>query len=183
MPKSSPGSGAEIERGFFLCAIHLLKAGKELGGRDGNKSGAVTEKDSKQAELQASKDGKHEQREAGDDSRKNKGKKHKPAEEGFAGEAGAVESERSQQAQRERKSDSTGRDDEAIENGIPNGAVGEELTIPVEGEMARRKTSHAISIKRVQNENHDREIDESEDKERITCEPRRAARCEILAHL
>src|SRR5229473_2566086 len=43
-PESAPGSGAEVERGFFLTAIHFLQAGEDFGGGYGDESGAVAEK-------------------------------------------------------------------------------------------------------------------------------------------
>src|SRR5262249_50910766 len=67
-PEGLPGSGAEIKRRFFLSAIHLLKAGKEFGGGDGNKSRSVAKKDGKEAEVNARQNRKHQQGEASDDA-------------------------------------------------------------------------------------------------------------------
>ena len=50
-PERLPGRRAEIERGFFLRAIHFLQAGEKFGGGDGNERGAVAEKNREQAEL------------------------------------------------------------------------------------------------------------------------------------
>ena len=58
-PEGLPRGGAEIERGFFLCAIHFLQAGEEFGGGDGNEGGAVAEKYGEQTERQADEDGEH----------------------------------------------------------------------------------------------------------------------------
>ena len=52
-PESLQRRGAEIERGFFLGAIHFLEAGEELGGGNGDERGAVTEKYGEQAEMRA----------------------------------------------------------------------------------------------------------------------------------
>ncbi len=43
-PESLQRSGAEVERGFFLGAIHFLEAGEEFGGGYGDERGAVAEK-------------------------------------------------------------------------------------------------------------------------------------------
>src|SRR6202046_875466 len=40
-PKSSPVIRAEIQRGFFLRAVHLLQAGEDFGGSDRNKRSAM----------------------------------------------------------------------------------------------------------------------------------------------
>ena len=50
-PESLPGSGAKIERGFFLSAIHFLEAGEEFGGGDGDERGAVAEENGEEAEA------------------------------------------------------------------------------------------------------------------------------------
>ena len=85
-PEGLPGSGTEIEGGFFLGAIHFLQAGEKFGGGDGDQRGAVPEKDGKQAELHADAIDEHEEREAGDDAGKNERKEDEAAEERFTGE-------------------------------------------------------------------------------------------------
>ena len=47
-PEGLPWSGAEIEGGFFLRAIHFLQAGEELGCSDRDERGAVAAEDRKQ---------------------------------------------------------------------------------------------------------------------------------------
>src|SRR5712692_7219510 len=92
-PKRLPRSCAEVERGFFLSAVHFLQAGKELGGGHGDERGAVPEKNREQAELYAGKNGKHQERKAGDDAWKNQWEENKAAEKRFAGKGGAVQRE------------------------------------------------------------------------------------------
>src|SRR5208282_4706746 len=58
-PEGLPGSGAEVERGFFLGAIHFLKAGKEFGGGDGDECRAMAEKDGEEAEVKIGGDCEH----------------------------------------------------------------------------------------------------------------------------
>src|SRR6202790_256648 len=89
-PEGLPGRGAEVERGFFLRAIEFLQAGEKFGGGDGDERGAVAEKNGEQTELHSGEDGEHEQGGAGDDPGKNQWEKNQAAEEGFAGEAGAI---------------------------------------------------------------------------------------------
>src|SRR5438874_3327698 len=60
-PESAPGSCAKIERSLFLATIHFLQTGKEFGGGDGDQRGAMAEKDSDEAEVQADADGEKEQ--------------------------------------------------------------------------------------------------------------------------
>src|SRR6516225_6197894 len=59
-PEGPPWSRTEIERGFFLTAVHFLQAGKDFRGGDGNKRGAVAEEDQRQAALEAGKHGEHQ---------------------------------------------------------------------------------------------------------------------------
>ena len=163
-PERLPGSGAEIKRGFFLGAVGFLEAGENFGGGHGNEGRAMAEKYGEQAEVQAGRNGEHEERKAGDDAGKNERKKYEAAEERFAGEARAIERERGQQAQGERKSDRAGRDDEAIEHGIPDGAIGEKLAVPIEREVPRRKAADAVAIEGIEDEHDDRQIDEGENE-------------------
>src|ERR1051325_2711508 len=53
-------SGAEVERSFFLAAIHFLQAGKKFRGGDGDERCAVAEKNSDEAEVQANAYSKEE---------------------------------------------------------------------------------------------------------------------------
>ena len=182
-PEGLPGRGAEIERGFFLGAIDFLQAGEKFGGGDGDEGGAVAEKNGEQAELQAGEDGEHQQGETGDDAGKNEREENEAAEERFAGKAGAIERERGEQAERERKSDGAAGDDEAVEDGIPDGAVGEELAIPIEREMLRRKSADTVAIEGIENEHDDRQIDEREDERGVDREQGRAASWRVAAHL
>src|ERR1700730_15695177 len=126
-PEGLPGRGAEVERGFFLRAIEFLQAGEKFGGGDGDERGAVAEKNREQTKLHSGEDGEHEQGEAGDDARKNQWEKNQAAEEGFAGEAGAVERERSEQAEGECERYAGGGYEEAVDDGVPDGGVGEKL--------------------------------------------------------
>ncbi len=59
-PEGLPGSRAEIERGFFLGAIHFLQASEEFGGGDGDERGAVAEEDGEETELNADAVDEHE---------------------------------------------------------------------------------------------------------------------------
>ena len=170
-----PGRRAEIERGFFLRAIDFLQASEEFGGGDGDQRGAVPEENGEQAERQVNENGEHQQREAGDDAGKNQRQENEAAKKGFAGEVGAVESERGEQAERESECDAGGGDDEAVEHGIPDRAVGEKLAVPVEREMARREAADAVAIEGVDDEHDDREIDEREDEDRVGGEERARA--------
>jgi len=60
-PESLPRCGAEIERSFFLSALHFLQAGEELRGGYGDESGAMAEENGEETELRSSEDGEHEQ--------------------------------------------------------------------------------------------------------------------------
>jgi hypothetical protein len=106
----------------------------------------MAKKHQREAALKACENGKHKQRESGDDTGENERKKNEPAEERFAWEACAVESKRSEKTQRERKSDGARCDEETVEHGIPNGTVGEELAIPIERELPRWKSADAVAI-------------------------------------
>ena len=70
-PESAPGSGAEIERSFFLAAIHFLQAGENFGGGDGDERSAVAEKNGDQAEIELDAYGEEEQRKSSDDAGEN----------------------------------------------------------------------------------------------------------------
>jgi len=133
--------------------------------------------------VKAGEDHEHQQRKPRDNSGKNEREKNEPTEEGFAREAGAVEGEGRKQAQSERKCNGAGRNDEAIEDGVPDGAISEELAIPVEGEMLRRKSADTVTIEGIENKHGEREVDESENEHRVECEERRAASWGIAAHL
>ena len=104
----------------------------------------------------AGEDREHQQRKAGDDAGKNQRQKNQAAKERFAGKVGAIERERGEQAERERERDAAGGDDEAVQHGIPDRAVGEKLAIPIEREMARRKAADAVAIEGVNDEHDDR---------------------------
>src|ERR1700730_15196188 len=69
-PKGLPRCCAEIERSFFLGAIHFLETREKVGGCDGNERSAVAEKNREEAELDSGEDGEHEEGEAGNDARK-----------------------------------------------------------------------------------------------------------------
>jgi len=45
---------------------------------------------------------------------------------------------------------------QAVQDGIPNGGIGEKLAVPIEREMTRRESRRHLSIERVKNENGDR---------------------------
>ncbi len=55
-------------------------------------------------------------------------------------------------------------DDEAVEHGIPDGAIGEKLAIPIEREVLRRKAADTVAIEGIKNEHGERQIDEREDE-------------------
>src|SRR4029077_3638771 len=173
-PESLPGRCAEVERGFFLRAIEFLQAGEELGGGDGNERGAVAEENGDQAELHSGEDCKHEQREAGDDAGENQWEQDQAAEEGFAGEAGAVERERSEQAEGEGERDAGGGDEEAVDDGVPDGSVAEKPAVPVERELARRESADAVAIEGIKDEHDDRQINEAEDQDSVSSEQGRS---------
>src|SRR5215468_1811000 len=99
-PEGAPGSGAEVEGGFFLAAIHFLQAGKNFGGGHGNKRGAVAQKDEREAALKTGEDSEHQHGKPRDDSGENEGEEDKPAKEGFAGEGCAVEGKCGKEAKR-----------------------------------------------------------------------------------
>src|SRR5690349_4108221 len=182
-PKRLPGSSAEIERGFLLHPVQLLQAGEEFRGCDGNQRGAVTEKDCQQAKLRFHKNGEHQKRKAGDDARENQREEHEAAEETFAGEVGAVEGERGEQPKGQRERDTGCSHDQAIQDGIPDGGVSEELRVPIQREVARRKAADAIAIEGIEDQHDDGQINESEDQRSIDGEKRRAAGCESRFHL
>src|SRR5207245_4087752 len=132
--------------GLFLNAVHCLKTCEELCGRDGDEGRAVAEKNEHKAALETSEDSEHQHGKSGDDARKNQWQKHKPAEERFAGKVGTIKRERCEQTKRERENDSPCGDNEAVDDRIPDGGIGEELPVPIEGEMARRKAADNVGI-------------------------------------
>ena len=71
--------------------------------------------------------------------------------------------------------DAAGGDDQAVDDGIPDGGVGEKLAVPIEGEMARRKTADAVAIEGVEDQDGDRQVDEGEDERGVGRESRSAA--------
>src|SRR5215813_5992132 len=87
-PEGTPRSRAEIERGFFLAAVHFLQAGKDFRGGDGNKRGAVAEEYQRQAALEAGKHGEHQHGQAGDDAGKNERKQNETPKQSLTGEIG-----------------------------------------------------------------------------------------------
>ncbi len=146
-----------------MRAIQFLQAGEELRGGDGDERSAVAEENSQQAEVHPGEDGKHEQGKAGDDAGENQREKNQAAEESFAGEVGAVERERRKQAEGEREGDAGGGDEEAVDDGVPDGGVAEQLAIPVEREVTRGKASDAVAIEGVEDKHGDGQVDEGED--------------------
>src|ERR1700687_1202942 len=182
-PEGLRGCDAEVKRGFFLRAIEFLQAGEELGGGDGDERGAVAENSGEQTEADAGDDGEHEQRKPGDDTGENQGEEDQPAEEGFAGEGGAVECERREQAESERERDAGRGDEEAVYDGIPDGGVAEQLAIPVEGEMARGKAADAVAIEGIKDEDGDGQVDEGEDQRGVGGEERGARNRVGFGHL
>src|SRR5882757_2847542 len=58
-PERLQRRSAQIERGFFLGAIHFLEASEKLGGGNGNEGGAVAEEYGEQAEIRAGVHGEH----------------------------------------------------------------------------------------------------------------------------
>src|SRR5208282_2000525 len=133
--------------------------------------------------MQSGKYREHEQGKASDDTGKNERKKYEAAEEGFAGKAGAIEGERGEEAQRERQSDGAAGDNEAIQHGIPDGSIGEELSIPIESEMLGRKSADAVAVEGIENEDDEGQIDESEDERSVHGEQRRTANWRVATHL
>jgi hypothetical protein len=120
--------------------------------------------------------GEHEKRETGDDAGEDQREKYEATEERFAWEAGAVEGERGEEAQRERERYGSGGDEEAVEDGVPDGAVREKLAIPVERQMLWRESADAVAVERIKDEDDEREIDEREDERGVESEQRRTGR-------
>jgi len=116
---------------------------------NGDEGRTVAEKNEYQAALEASDDGEHQHGKSGDDAGKNQREEHEPAEKRFAGKVGTIKRERGEQTKRERENDSSCADDEAVDDRIPDGGIGEELPIPIESEMARRKAADTVAIERV----------------------------------
>jgi hypothetical protein len=115
----------------------------------------VAEEDRGETELKMNAHCEEKERETGDDAGKNERKKDQAAKECFAGEAGAIKSECGEKAERQGKCDGTGCDEEAVEDGIPDGRVGEELAVPIEREMARRETAYTLAVEGVDDQNSD----------------------------
>ncbi len=99
---------------------------------------------------------------------------YEAAKERFAGEVGAIERERGEEAERECERDACGGDDDAIEDGVPDRAVGEEPTIPIEGEVLRREAADSVAIEGVNDQHDDRQVDEREDEDRADGQDRSA---------
>ena len=132
---------------------------------------------------------KQQQRDAGDHSWDNKRQQNQSLEGGLAGKCVAVE------RVSRRKSDEDGDDnrrqcdDGTVLNRAPHGGVGEEHAIPIEREVARRKTAHSIAIEGVNDQHGDREIKKgvgaarkAGEEDRFACEVhanpwRRSSRC------
>ena len=55
--------------------------------------------------------------------------------------------------------------DQAVEDRIPDGTVLKEDSIPVEGQIARRKSAHALAVEGINDEDGDGQIQEGEDGE------------------
>src|SRR6516165_6403658 len=58
-PESLKRSGAQVERSFFLDAIHFLESGEEFCGGDRNQRGAVSEKNGEEAEFKSGENSDH----------------------------------------------------------------------------------------------------------------------------
>src|SRR5262252_4200354 len=173
-PKSAPRSGAQIERGFFLAAIHFLQAGENFRGGNGDECGAVPKKHKCQATFEASAYREHQHRETSDDAGKNEREQNQAAKQRFAREISAIKSESGEQAENERKNNGSGSDEKAVEDGVPDRPVrGKKLPIPIESEVAWRKAANAVAIKRIDHENRNRQVDESEDQHSVKRKKRR----------
>ena len=159
-----------------MGAVHFLQARKELGGGNGDERSAVAEENREQAERHAGKHRKHQKRKASDDAWKNQREEHEATKQRLAGKVGAVEGEGGEQTQREGQQDAAGGHNQTVEDRIPDGRVSEELCIPIQSEVARRKAANAVAIEGIKDEHHDRQINEAENKRGIESKERRAAR-------
>src|SRR5439155_20198751 len=130
-----------------------------------------------------SKDREHQEGEARDDAGKNQRKEHEAAEQDSSRKAGAIESERREQSKRQRQRDAARSHEQAVQNGIPDGRVSEELRVPFQREVAWRKAADTIAIEGINDKHHDGQINKSEDQRSIDGEDRRAASCELRLHL
>jgi len=156
-----------------LTPVHFLQASEDFRSCNGNEGGAVTEKYQRQATLKSGKDGKHQHGEASNDPGKNKREENKATKHGFAREVGAIKSQSGEKAEDERKYDGPRGNEKTVEDGIPDrGVGGEELAVPIESEMPRRKAAYAVTIERIDDENDDGQIDEREHKRCVGCEKR-----------
>jgi len=61
----------------------------------------MTKENRGQTELHTCKDGKHQERQAGDDTGKNQRKNHEAAKKRFAGKTGSVQGESGEQTERQ----------------------------------------------------------------------------------
>jgi hypothetical protein len=123
----------------------------------------MTEEDRDEAELKAGKDREHQQGKTGDDAGKNEREKNETAEDGFSWEISAVEGESGEKAKGKRKEHCGYGDEEAVEERIPDGRVAEELAIPIESEMFRRKSADTVLVEGIEDQNGDGEIEERKD--------------------
>src|SRR5579883_222196 len=75
---------------------------------------------------------------------------------------GAVQRQRRQQPERDRKPNACRGHHEAVQHGLPDRSIGEELRIPAERQVARRKAAYSRAIERIENQHRNRQIQERE---------------------
>jgi len=135
----------------------------------------MSENDRNETEFDFNDAEEHKERESGDDSGKDEREKYEATKESFAGELRAVEGEGRGDSEGEGDDHSSSCDEQAVEDGIPDGSVVEEDAIPVEREVVRRKASDALSVEGIEDEDDDGQIEEGEDEERVEGEEARGA--------
>ncbi len=174
-PEGLPVSRSQVEGCFFLSAVELLQSREYFGGGDGDEGRAMSEDDRKETEFDVGDAKEHEKRESGDDSGKDEREKYEATKESFAGELRAVEGEGGGDPEGQGDEHGRGRDEQAVEDGIPDGSVVEEDAIPVEREVVGREAADALSVEGIENEDDDGQIEEGEDEERVEGEEARGA--------
>ncbi len=145
-PEGLPVICSKVERSFFLRAIELLQSREHFGSRHRDERGSVAQNDRQQAELDVGSASKSISSErpvmipgkinGSSTSRRNRA---------FAGKLCAIQRQRCRNAKCQRYRHGGECDLQAVEDGVPDRAIGKQHAVPVESEVMRRKSADSLS--------------------------------------
>src|SRR5258708_4357737 len=126
------------------------------------------------AELRAHHVEQHQQGESRDNAWQNQRQQHQSSKQRLARKSCPIKGQCRRYSEGQRDHHRGKCYLQAVEHRIPEGTIGKQHSIPVERQPMRRKSSNSLSLERIENKNHNRQVEKCKYSNGVDQQPARA---------